>query len=86
MASWRSFPAKGRSTGTCWEYLACILPEVRQVLDLMDRAYENHRANYLLSDAIFPPPLRPPLKSQKRLYNMTPARRLCPAPTRAIMR
>jgi len=41
---------------------------VRQIFDLMDRAYENHSRDYLPSDVIFPPPLGSP--SQERLYNM----------------
>ena len=31
--------------------------EVRQVLDLMDRAFEHHPRGYLPSDIMFPPPL-----------------------------
>ena len=43
-------------------------PEVRQMFDLMDRAYENHPRDYLPSDVIFPPPQGSP--SEKRLWNM----------------
>jgi acyl transferase domain-containing protein len=62
------FPGEGSQYRNMLGDLCIHFPEVRQVFDLMDRAYENHARDYLPSDVIFPPPLGSP--SQERLYNM----------------
>jgi malonyl CoA-acyl carrier protein transacylase len=62
------FPGEGSQYRNMLGDLCIHFPEVRQVFDLMDRAYENHPRDYLPSDVIFPPPLGSP--SQERLYNM----------------
>ena len=62
------FPGEGSQYRNMLGDLCIHFPEVRQVFDLMDRAYENHGRDYLPSDVIFPPPLGSP--SQDRLYNM----------------
>jgi len=62
------FPGEGSQYRNMLWDLCIHFPEVRQVFDLMDRAYENHPRDYLPSDVIFPPPLGSP--SQERLYNM----------------
>jgi acyl transferase domain-containing protein len=62
------FPGEGSQYRNMLGDLCIHFPEVRQVFDLMDRAYENHPRDYLPSDVIFPPPLGSP--SQDRLYNM----------------
>ena len=62
------FPGEGSQYRNMLGDLCVHFPEVRQVFDLMDRAYENHPRDYLPSDVIFPPPLGSP--SQERLYNM----------------
>ena len=62
------FPGEGSQYRNMLGDLCIHFPEVRQVFDLMDRAYENHGRDYLPSDVIFPPPFGSP--SQDRLYNM----------------
>ena len=62
------FPGEGSQYRNMLGDLCIHFPEVRQVFDLMDRAYENSGRDYLPSDVIFPPPLGSP--SQERLYNM----------------
>jgi len=62
------FPGEGSQYRNMLGDLCIHFPEVRQVFDLMDRAYENHPRDYLPSDVIFPPPMGSP--SQDRLYNM----------------
>jgi acyl transferase domain-containing protein len=62
------FPGEGSQYRNMLGDLCIHFPEVRQVFDLMDRAYENHPRDYLPSDVIFPPPLGSP--SQDRLFNM----------------
>ncbi|HLY17737.1 MAG TPA: beta-ketoacyl synthase N-terminal-like domain-containing protein [Bryobacteraceae bacterium] len=62
------FPGEGSQYRNMLGDLCIHFPEVRQVFDLMDRAYENHPRDYLPSDVIFPPPFGSP--SQDRLFNM----------------
>ncbi|HUO27774.1 MAG TPA: type I polyketide synthase, partial [Bryobacteraceae bacterium] len=62
------FPGEGSQYRNMLGDLCIHFPEVREVFDLMDRAYENHGRDYLPSDVIFPPPFGSP--SQDRLYNM----------------
>jgi len=62
------FPGEGSQYRNMLSDLCIHFPEVRRVFDLMDRAYENTRRDYLPSDVIFPPPFGSP--SQERLYNM----------------
>ena len=62
------FPGEGSQYRNMLGDLCIHFPEVRQVFDLMDRAYENHARDYLPSDVIFPPPFGSP--SQERMYNM----------------
>jgi len=62
------FPGEGSQYRNMLGDLCIHFPEVREVFDLMDRAYETHPRDYLPSDVIFPPPLGSP--SQERLWNM----------------
>lgn len=62
------FPGEGSQYRNMLGDLCIHFPEVRQVFDLMDRAYENHPRDYLPSDVIFPPPFGS--RSQERLFNM----------------
>jgi acyl transferase domain-containing protein/phosphopantetheinyl transferase (holo-ACP synthase) len=62
------FPGEGSQYRNMLWDLCIHFPEVRQVFDLMDRAYENHGRDYLPSDVIFPAPLGSP--SEQRLWNM----------------
>jgi acyl transferase domain-containing protein/phosphopantetheinyl transferase len=62
------FPGEGSQYRNMLADLCIHFPEVRQVFDLMDRAYETTSRNYLPSDVIFPCPLGSP--SWDRLFNM----------------
>ena len=50
------FPGEGAQYENMLSDLCMHFPEVRQVFDLMDRAFEGHSRGYLPSDTIFPPP------------------------------
>ncbi len=61
------FPGEGSQYSNMLADLCIHFPEVREVFDSMDRAYENHPRGYLPSDVMFPPPLA---GSKDRLWNM----------------
>ncbi len=60
------FPGEGAQYENMLADLCLHFPEVREVFDLMDRAFENHPRGYLPSDTIFPPPQQ----SAGRLWSM----------------
>jgi acyl transferase domain-containing protein/phosphopantetheinyl transferase len=61
------FPGEGSQYQNMLADLAIHFPEVREVFDLMDRAFEKHPRGYLTSDVMFPPPL---VGGKDRLWNM----------------
>ncbi len=61
------FPGEGSQYKNMLGDLCVHFPEVREVFDVMDRAYEGHPRGYLPSDVMFPPPM---LDNQDRLFNM----------------
>ena len=61
------FPGEGSQYKNMLADLCIHFPEVREVFDTMDRAYEGHPRGYLPSDVMFPPPL---VGNQDRLFNM----------------
>jgi acyl transferase domain-containing protein/phosphopantetheinyl transferase len=61
------FPGEGSQYQNMLADLAIHFPEVREVFDLMDRAFEKHERGYLTSDVMFPPPL---VGGKDRLWNM----------------
>jgi acyl transferase domain-containing protein/phosphopantetheinyl transferase len=61
------FPGEGSQYQNMLADLAIHFPEVREVFDLMDRAFEKHPRGYLTSDVMFPPPLA---GGKDRLWNM----------------
>lgn len=61
------FPGEGSQYKNMLGDLCMHFPEVREVFDMMDRAYEGHQRGYLPSDVMFPPPM---LRQQDRLFNM----------------
>ena len=61
------FPGEGSQYQNMLADLCIHFPEVREVFDQMDRAYEGHPRGYLPSDVMFPPPLA---GGKDRLWNM----------------
>ncbi len=61
------FPGEGSQYENMLADLAIHFPEVRESLDLMDRAFVEHPRGYLTSDVMFPPPL---VGGKDRMWNM----------------